>query len=330
MENLQLAYIKARKGKAKQKGVILFELDTEANLLTLHEELKNKTYRTSAYKHFILRDPKVRKISSLPFRDRIVHHAIMNILEMLFVSTFTADTYSCIKGRGIHAAKNALTKQLKNVEQTTYCLQMDVRQFYPSVDHDILKCLIRKKIKDQDLLRLLDEIIDSAPGVPIGNYLSQYFANFYLCYLDHFIKETLGVKRYCRYADDMIIVDHEIKFLHIYRVLIEEYLWVNLKLELKGNYQVFPVKARPIDFVGYPQFHDHIKLRPSIKKAFARMAARRPNRASFASYNGWAIHADTKNLLKKITNVYNKNIQLVGGEIKNHDRRKDRNRKGTG
>jgi RNA-directed DNA polymerase len=324
MENLHLAYLRARKNKSKQKGVIEFEVDLEPNLQALHEELKNKTYRTSAYKHFIIKDPKVRKISSLPFRDRVVHHLIMIPLEGLFVSTFTSDTYSCIKGRGIHAAKDALTKHIRSVSGTIFCLKMDVKQFYPSIDHDILKWLIRRKIKDQDLLKLLDEIIDSAPGVPIGNYLSQYFANFYLCYLDHVIKEVFGVRRYCRYADDMIIVDSDIKYLHAIRALIEEYLWCELKLELKGNYQVFPVSqysGRAIDFVGYPQYPTHIKLRPSIKRRFAKMMTGTPNRESIASYVGWAKPADTKNLLKKLLNDGNNQIiQSAGGEIKKPDR----------
>ena len=126
-------------------------------------------------------------------------------MEPIWVSLFTEDTYSCIKNRGIHKAAAKVKKALKeDPEHTTYCLKMDVVKFYPSIEHDVLKMILRKKIKDQDLLWLLDLIIDSADGVPIGNYLSQYFANIVLAYFDHWLKEVKGVKYYFWYADDMV------------------------------------------------------------------------------------------------------------------------------
>jgi len=205
--NLQLADSIARKGKAKQPGVIQHDKNREANINQLHDMLMNKTYRTSEYTTFTIFEPKERIIFRLPyFPDRILHHAVMNILEPVFVSTFTADTYSCIKGKGIHAAARAVKRALKDVENTRYCLKLDVKKFYPSVDHDVLKQLLRRKIKDNDLLWLLDEIIDSTSGLPIGNYLSQYFANFYLTYFDHWMKENKRVKYYFRYADDLVIL----------------------------------------------------------------------------------------------------------------------------
>jgi RNA-directed DNA polymerase len=329
MENLYEAYRRARKRKSKQKGVIEFDKNLEPNLLQLHHELVTKTYRTGAYTHFTVRDPKVRKISSLKFRDRIVHHLIMIPLEKVIVSTFTADTYSSVKGRGTHKAKEALTGQLKNVADTTFCLKMDVKQFYPSVKNAIIKILIRKKIKDKDLLNLLDEIIDSAEGLPIGNLLSQYFANLYLCYLDHVIKARFGVRRYCRYADDMIITDSDIKYLHAIRALIEEYLWCELGLELKSNYQIFPVKKRRIDFVGYPQDHETIQIRKRTKQNCFRMIARTPNRQSLASYKGCTKHANCINLNKKITLKYEQSIQRIRDKIKEPDRAQDFYRRST-
>ena len=190
IENLMLADSIARKGKSNQPGIIMHDKNRDKNIQVLHEMLKNKTYKTSDYTTFTIFEPKERIIYRLPyFPDRITHHAVMNILERIFVSTFTADTYSCIKGKGIHAAAKAVKIALKDVSATEYCLKLDIKKFYPNIDHDILKCLIRKKIKDKDLLWLLDEIIDSTDGLPIGNYLSQYFANFYLSYFDHWIKE---------------------------------------------------------------------------------------------------------------------------------------------
>lgn len=196
LENIRLGYNKARKGKGNRYGVKLFDQDLEANLLALHEELKNKTYKTSEYSIFIIYEPKEREIYRLPFRDRVVHHAIMNIIEPIWVSIFTSDTFSCIKKRGIHGAQKAVLRDLKSdIPGTEFCLKGDIKKFYPSIDHEILKMIARRKIKDKDLLELIDEIIDSAPGVPIGNYLSQYLANLYLAYFDHDIKTCFGLAK---------------------------------------------------------------------------------------------------------------------------------------
>lgn len=139
----------------------------------------------------------------------------MNILEPIWLSIFTKDTYSCIKNRGIHKLVNNLKKALKSdPEGTKYCLKLDIKKFYPSINHDILKQIIRYKIKDEELLQLLDEIIDSAEGVPIGNYLSQFFANLYLAYFDHWIKEILKVIYYFRYCDDITILGSSKEELH--------------------------------------------------------------------------------------------------------------------
>ena len=301
IENLQLADMIARKGKSKQQGIIVHDKNREENILKLHELLKNKKYKTSPYTTFIIREPKEREIFRLPyFPDRITHHAVMNILEPIFVSTFTADTYSCIKGKGIHSAARGVQNALKDVQGTEFCLKLDVKKFYPSVDHDILKQILRRKFKDADLLWLLDEIIDSTSGLPIGNYLSQYLANFYLTPFDHWVKETLRVKNYFRYADDIVVLSGSKSYLHQVLCEIRNYLLQNLKLQVKDNYQVFPVEARGIDFVGYVFFHQYTRLRKSIKKNFARMIVENKNDASIASYNGWAKHADCKHLLKKL------------------------------
>jgi RNA-directed DNA polymerase len=302
-ENLILADQRARKGKRNQPGVKLFDQKRDSNIDKLHLMLKNKTYKTSTYTTFPIFEPKERQIFRLPyFPDRIVHHAAMIPLEKIFVSTFTADTYSCIKNKGIHAASFALRKALKDVEGTKYCLKLDIKKFYPSIDHDILKSLLRRKIKDKDLLWLLDGIIDSADGVPIGNYLSQYFANFYLTYFDHWIKENMRVKYYFRYADDMVILSDNKEYLHQLLADMRQYLKEELKLEIKGNYQIFPVASRGIDFVGYPSWHTHTYIRKSIKKKFIKMLKRNKNRDSINSYKGWIKHCNGKHLLKKLLN----------------------------
>jgi retron-type reverse transcriptase len=301
IENLELADSIARKGKAKQPGVISHDKNREDNIQKLHDMLMNKTYRTSEYTTFTIFEPKERIIFRLPyFPDRILHHAVMNILEHVFVSVFTTDSYSCIKGKGIHAAARAVKQALNDVENTRYCLKLDVKKFYPSVDHATLKQLLRRKIKDNDLLWLLDEIIDSTSGLPIGNYLSQYFANFYLTYFDHWIKEEKRVHYYFRYADDLVILSDSKPYLHQLLAEIRAYLKDNLRLTVKGNYQVFPVSARGIDFVGYVFYHTHTLLRKTIKQNFARMLKKNRNAKSIASYNGWAKHCNSKNLMKKL------------------------------
>lgn len=301
MDNLVLADAIASKGKTKQYGVILHNRNKDGNLQSLQEMLIKKTYRTSQYSTFKVFEPKERLVYRLPyFPDRILHHAIMNVMEGVFVGTFTRDTYSCIKGRGIHDAAQKVKSALNDRENTAYCLKLDIKKFYPSIDHDILKQLLRRKIKDVDLLWLLDEIIDSADGVPIGNYLSQYLANFYLTYFDHWIKESLHVKYYFRYADDIVILHSSKEHLHALLSDIRTYLEARLNLQVKSNYQVFPVAARGIDFVGYKFYHTHTLLRKGIKQNFARMLKHKPNDASIASYKGWAKHCNSINLMNKL------------------------------
>lgn len=299
LDNLRLADSKARKGKGDQYGIRVFDRNKETNLYLLQQQLEAKTYQTSAYSTFKVYEPKERLVYRLPyFPDRIAHHAVMNVLESFFVNQFTADTYSCIKGRGIHAAAKAVKKALRDQAGTTYCLKLDIVKFYPSIDHDVLKVLLRRKLKDQSLLWLLDEIIDSAEGLPIGNYLSQYLANYYLTGLDRWIKQTQKVKYYFRYADDLVILSPSKTDLHQLLADVKEYLRVELKLEVKDNYQVFPVACRGIDFVGYRFFHTHTLLRKTIKQRFARMLASKKNPRSVAAYMGWIKHCDSRHLIK--------------------------------
>lgn len=302
IENLVLAEKNARKGKSAQPGVKMFGKNKDEKIASLHLMLKNKTYKTSPYTTFKIYEPKERIVFRLPYYpDRITHWALMLKLEKMFVDTFTADTYSCIKKKGIHAASDALSKVLRlDRKNTTYCLKLDVTKFYPNVDHVILKQLLRRKLKDNDLLWLLDEIIDSAEGLPIGNYLSQYFANFYLAYFDHWIKENKKVKYYFRYADDLVLLSGSKEYLHQLLADIRKYLHTELKLTIKKNYQIFPVEDRGVDFVGYPTFPDYKMLRKKIKQNFARMIVYRKNPQSIASYMGWAKHCKSKHLLKKL------------------------------
>lgn len=296
-----MAEARARKGKRKQYGIKVFDKNKTKNLLDLQSSLINKTYTTSPYTTFTIYEPKKREIYRLPyFPDRIVHHAIMNKMEDIFVRTFTADTYSCIKTRGVHSMGRAIAHALKDAPNTQHFLQLDIKQFYPSINHDILKALLRRKIKDNNLLWLLDNIIDSASGVPIGNYLSQYLANFYITPFDHWIKERKLVFNYFRYSDDMLILASTKKYLQNLVIEIIEYFKTNLKLTVKPNYTIAPVRCQGIDIGGYVYYHTHIRLRKWIKQRFARAVSRHKGQCTLASYTGLAKHANCINLVNKI------------------------------
>lgn len=227
----------------------------------------------------------------------------------IWVKTFIGHTYSCVKNRGIHKLARDIKKALRTDKLgTTYCLKIDVRKFYPSIDHEILKRVLRRKVKDKKLLTLLDEIIDSADGVPIGNYLSQFFANLYLSYFDHWLLEEKGVKYYFRYADDIVVLSDDKDYLRDLLDDIRTYLHDRLKLELKPNCQIFPVDSRGINFAGYIFYHTHTLLRKSIKQRLFRLINRykagklsiEELQRKITSYFGWLKYCDSKHLLQKI------------------------------
>lgn len=329
MENIHIAHMKAKRGKMHYPEVQDVEASRDNHMDQLQTMLQTKTFKTSEYSTFTKTDSgKARKIYKLPyFPDRIVHHCIMQVLEQIWKKTFIADTYSSIKDRGIHKGVTRIKKALLDIENTEYCLKMDVRKFYPSIDHDILKSIIRKKIKDKDVLSLLDEIIDSAEGVPIGNYLSQYFGNLYLTYIDHWLKETKHCKYYFRYCDDMVILHKSKQHLSQLKGEIETYLSTNLKLTLKSNWQIFPVDARGIDFLGYRFFHNYTLLRKSIAIKFkqriryikAQWQYLEPSQIlnSVMSYYGWLRHANCNNLTKK---YISKDIYIIVTTVCNRER----------
>lgn len=245
-QNVDIADRKARKCKRRRYGVRKHDENREEENKQLCLLLKNGEYKTSEYTTYKIYEPKERIIFRLPYYpDRITHHAIMNIMEPIWVKIFTRDTYSCIKNRGIHSLLQKLQSDLaSDPEGTKYCLKLDIKKFYPSINHKILKQIIRKKIKDKNLLKLLDEIIDSADGVPIGNYLSQFFANLYLAYFDHWVKEELKVKYYYRYADDIVLLSNSKEQLRNWLLAIKVYLTNVLELKVKDNYQIYPVESR--------------------------------------------------------------------------------------
>lgn len=308
LDNIMLAHHNARKNKTSRCDVMKVDEDIEGFCKQIQQMLINHTYKTSEYHTFKIYEPKERIIFKLPyFPDRIVHHAIMNIMEPIWINQMIPQTYSCIKKRGIHKVLKQIQHDLKDRQNTQYCLKIDVKKFYPSIDHDTLKKIIRIKLADNKLLQLMDEIIDSSDGVPIGNYLSQFFANLYLAYFDRWVKEQKGIKYYYRYADDIVILHKDKHTLHTLLNDIIAYLKQELKLELKDNYQVFPVESRSIDFVGYRIRHDYTLVRVALKKRYCRKNAKlikkltsyKYYRRKMASYLGWFKHANCYSLLIK-------------------------------
>lgn len=329
IDNIRLADEKAQQGKASRPEVIEHNEHREQNIIKIHDMLISGTYKPSKYRNFCVHEPKERVISALPYYpDRIIHHAIMNILEPTWKHTFTYNSYACIKGRGITACMKRVRRIIDTYTRQNrqpYCLKIDIRHFYPSVNGEIMKTIIRKKIKCARTLALLDTIIDSAEGLPIGNYTSQYLANLYLAYFMHTMTDTIRVD--CvEYSDDIIFFSDSKDYLHdLLKNAIVPHL-NTLGLIVKPNYQVFPVKhdrydtgGRLLDFVGYTFGTGCTGLRKRTKERFARKTARLRKHGikgkrlfiKTSSYTGWCKHADCISLAKHILGKEQKHIKWL-------------------
>lgn len=318
-ENLQLAHQKAKKDKAYYREVKMVDANEEYYLLQLQNMLIWKTYEvdSSDYKMFTKVDKgKVREIYKLDyFPHRILQHALLNVIEDIFLKTFIDNTFASIPNRGIHLALKRMSKDIKNDEAgTKYCLKMDVQKFYPSINQEINKKMYRSKFKDNDLLWLIDMLIDSMEGesgIAIGSLFSQWDGNFYMSPFDHWLKEVKGVKYYYRYCDDLVVLHHDKRFLQGLMTEIEDYLRINLKLKIKNDKQIFPTRIRGVDFIGYRHFGDYIllrkttatnmkrKLRRVLKKCNSGYMLSYSDYCSIKSYNGWIKWCDGYNLYKK-------------------------------
>lgn len=300
-ENIRLAFMNARKGKKHYREVKQIDENLNYYVSDLREMLKNKAFKTSEYEVFARKSGgKIREIYKLPYYpDRIVHHCIIQVVQGLWMNLLIRDTFSTIPGRGIHDGVRRIKQALGDIEGTKYCLKLDIKKYYPSINHDILKQIIQRKIKDKDFINLLDEIIDSASGVPIGNYVSQWFGNLYLAYFDHWVKEKLKCKYYYRYCDDLVIFGNNKSDLRLKMSKIQEYVGENLDLKIKSNYQIFPVSVRGLDFLGYRFFHGYTLVRKRIVKS---MKQKLDNPKSMASYWGWLKYANAYRLTKKYFN----------------------------
>ena len=300
---------KAQRGKRDRRDVARFLFHLEPELFQLQDELRAGTYRMQPYRPMVIYEPKERHISVAAFRDRVVHHAICNVLDPIFEACLVHDTYACRRGKGTHAAvKRAQTF----ARRLPYVLKCDIRKYFESIDHTVLKALLRRKLKDQRLLLLLDQIIAhpipagvSGRGVPIGNLTSQYFANFYLGELDHFVKERLRIKGYVRYMDDVLVFAASKPELHEILAAIRTYVQHALRLELKEEaLRLMPV-TQGIPFLGFRIFPGMVRLQRKQWGRFKRKVREREAQfrrgeideetlgRSVASLIGHTLHADT-------------------------------------
>ncbi|MCB0088392.1 MAG: hypothetical protein KDE54_10800 [Caldilineaceae bacterium] len=289
-ENLYAAYRAARKGKRGKVSVASFEFNQEEELFRIQNALREKRYEPGPYNSFYVHDPKKRLISAAPFADRVVHHALCRVIEPIFEARFIHDSYACRVGKGTHAA---LDRCQHFARGHRYVLQCDVRQFFPSIDHAILRKRLARWIADPDVLWLIDRIIQSGEGVlgseyemtwfagddlaagwrqrglPIGNLTSQFWANVYLDMLDQFVKRELKVKAYLRYCDDFLLFADDKATLHSWRKAVIEKL-AQLRLTLhEERAQVSPVTTG-IPFLGFRIYPTHRRLKRRKGVAFDR------------------------------------------------------------
>jgi RNA-directed DNA polymerase len=331
-DNLYKAYLKARKGKKNRDEVARFSENLEQELFQLQNELQNQRWQPGQYRQFILYERKPRLISAAPFRDRVVHHALMHIIEPLIDKTFIFDNYACRSGKGVHIA---IARYQHFARRYPYCLKMDVRRYFPSIDHDILKQQLSARINDPLTLLFLFRIIDKAPeypdtplyfphddlltpllrktGLPIGNLTSQFFANLYLDEFDHWIKEKQKVKGYIRYVDDMFFFADNKSALWNLKKNIEIRLYNERLLCHQRKGQVRRTSEQ-IDVLGYQLTPYHRRLRNDNGFRFIRRLNKMAKGYKIGqldwqdinprvqSWIGHAIHAETYQLRKTLFN----------------------------
>jgi len=331
-EAVYRAWRQARRGKRYTAAAASFERNLDVELLTLHQELAAEMWQPGGFRSFTVHEPKRRKISAAPFRDRVVHHALINMLEPIYERTFIDDSYANRKGKGTHAALDRCTHYMRRFK---YVLQCDVQQFFPAVDHAILKAALARRIACEPTLNLCDKIIDSGVGIltdeytlhwfrgddlfavdrprglPIGNQTSQFWANVYLNPLDQFVKHTLRCKGYVRYVDDFLLFADDKVTLHHWRSELISFLY-SLRLTIhEHRAQPMPVQ-HGIPFLGFTIFPDHrllkrtkgITYRRHLKTLWRRyqvgQITREKGRASIMAWLGHIQHGDTWRLRRKL------------------------------
>ncbi len=315
VEKLLHAWRDFRRGKKQKRDVLEFERNLMEHILNLHHDLKYKKYRHSGYDAFKISDPKPRDIHKASVRDRVVHHLLYNEFYPYFDKKFIYDSYSCRINKGTHKAMNRFTDFAhivsKNNTRASWTLKCDIRKFFANIDHAILKRILAERIQDKKLLQLFDRVIDSFStegrvdvGLPLGNLTSQLLVNVYMNEFDHFMKRTLKVKRYIRYADDFVILHESKDYLENLVPQISEFLETQLKLSLHPNKLFIKTLASGIDFLGWVHFPHHRTLRTATKRRMlSNPGIYVGDEAVVNSYRGLLSHGNGYKLQKMINKI---------------------------
>ena len=340
-DNLYRAYLNARLCKRYRYEVLNFSAHLEDNLVKLQKELIDRTYTLGKYREFYIYEPKKRLIMAQPFKDRVVQWAIYQVLNPVFAQGYIMDSYACIKERGTHKAVKRLHYWLRQVgkkPEKYYFLKLDISKYFYRIDHDVLMGILKRKIRDDDMVFLLDKIVNSSEtnfglppgkspgevkrsdrvsekGMPVGNLSSQMFANLYLNELDQYCKRMLGIHFYVRYMDDVIILHQDKDQLHEWKRIIDTFLKEKLQLDLNEKTCIRPITLG-VEFCGYKIWNTHIKLRKStalkmkrnLKKLQKEYAAGEVTveeaKQTISSYLGILKHCDSYSLKRTIFGEY--------------------------
>lgn len=329
-EHLFAAWEEFRKGKSSRVDVQEFEIRLEENIFALHRELMTGMYRHGSYSAFMICDPKQRPIHKATVRDRVLHHAVFSALNPVFEPAFIAHSFSCRRNKGTHRGVDALERMLRRVSRNNtracFALKCDVRKFFASVDHSVLLEILARRIKDDRVLRLLENIIasfssespklNSGKGIPIGNLTSQLFANVYMNEFDQFMKHELGIRHYVRYTDDFVIVENNEETLRSLLLPISNFLQKKLHLDLHPHKVTIRKYSEGIDFLGYVLRPHHRTLRTVTKRRMLRKLHEKAEKCvagmrteescehSLQSYLGVLSHANAHRLSQELKNRY--------------------------
>ncbi len=311
VENLLEAWKEFIKGKRGKRDVQEFSLHLMDNILEVHNDLSNHTYKHGGYQAFHIFDPKPRHIHKASVRDRLLHHAIYRILYPFFDRTFIADSFSCRKDKGVHKALNRFRSLShivsKNNTRTCWILKCDIKKFFASVDHEALLRILKTYIPDKNIIWLLQEVIKSFSsarqglGLPLGNLTSQLFVNIYMNKFDHLVKHQLKAPCYIRYADDFVILSQDRKWLEGELPKIRDFLWSHLRLQLHPDKISIRTFASGVDFLGWVHFPDHRVMRTTTKRrVLRRIKARQGKTETVQSYLGLMDHGNTMKLQREV------------------------------
>ncbi len=310
IENLLAAWNEFAVGKRKKPDVQEFSVSLMDNILSLRRDLLNRTYRHGSYYAFSINDPKPRNIHKASVRDRLLHHALHRLLYPFFNRTFIADSFSCRKGKGTHAALNRFReishRTSHNHTRTCWALKCDVRKFFASVDQATLMGVVRGYIPDQGIQWLIAEAVSSffstalGKGLPLGNLTSQLLVNVYMNELDQYVKHRLKARYYIRYTDDFVVLSHDLAWLEGLVPQIHKFLDERLKLRLHPQKVSIATVASGVDFLGWVHFSNHRVLRTATKRRMLRRLRESPTKETINSYLGLFQHGNTRRLRTEV------------------------------